>query len=62
MKATMVELTAAEKIELITRGLQEVLKKNIIEDVIVKENRPLKVYWGSSSPSERTPSPELANS
>lgn len=45
----MVELTAAEKIELITRGLQEVLKKNIIEDVIVKENRPLKIYWGLSS-------------
>lgn len=42
----MAASTAAEKIELITRGLQEVLKLNIIEDVIIKENRPLKIYWG----------------
>ncbi|KAI5851300.1 tRNA synthetases class I-domain-containing protein [Morchella snyderi] len=44
----MAESTAAEKIELITRGLQEVLKLNIIEDVIIKENRPLKIYWGTA--------------
>lgn len=53
----MVELTATEKVELITRGLQEVLKKNILEDVIVKENRPLKVYWGSSSPLRKNSFP-----
>lgn len=35
-----------EKIALITHGLQEVLKGNILEDVIEKEGRPLKVYWG----------------
>lgn len=47
----MVEMTAAEKVELITRGLQEVLRKNVIEDIIVKENRPVKIYWGLSPPS-----------
>lgn len=60
----MVEMTAAEKVELITRGLQEVLKKNIIEDVIVKENRALKVYWGSPPLTRAlwiTPSLGLAN-
>lgn len=60
----MVEMTAAEKVELITRGLQEVLKKNIIEDVIVKENRALKVYWGSFLLTRAlwiTPSLGLAN-
>lgn len=44
----MTAQTPQEKIELITRGLQEVLKLNIIEDVIIKENRPLKVYWGTA--------------
>ncbi|KAI5810597.1 tRNA synthetases class I-domain-containing protein [Pyronema omphalodes] len=44
----MAELTAQEKIALITQGLQEVLKENIIEDVLVKENRPLKIYWGTA--------------
>ena len=40
------ELTAHEKIALIKQGLQEVLKGDIIEDVIIRQNRPLKIYWG----------------
>lgn len=44
----MAELNAQEKISLITQGLQEVLKENIIADVLIKENRPLKIYWGTS--------------
>lgn len=35
-----------EKITLITQNLQEVLRSDILEDVIVKQNRPLKIYWG----------------
>jgi tyrosyl-tRNA synthetase len=42
----MASLNAQEKISLIKRGLQEVLKENIIPDVIEKEGRPLKIYWG----------------
>lgn len=40
------ELSPQEKISLITQNLQEVLKQEIIEDVILKQNRPLKIYWG----------------
>ena len=43
----MVEaLSPQEKVALITENLQEVLKLNIIEDGVVKQNRPLIVYWG----------------
>jgi hypothetical protein len=39
-------LSSQEKVALIAENLQEVLKPNIIEDVVVKQNRPLIVYWG----------------
>lgn len=39
-------LSAQEKIALIHENLQEVLKADIIEDVIIKQNRPLVIYWG----------------
>ncbi|KAF3906388.1 hypothetical protein ABW20_dc0104687 [Dactylellina cionopaga] len=38
-----------EKIALITRNLQEVLGEDIIIDVIEKQNRPLKIYWGTAT-------------
>lgn len=38
-----------EKIALITQNLQEVLRPDIVEDVIVKQNRPLKIYWGTAT-------------
>ena len=45
-------MNSQEKLELITSGLQEVLKFSILEDVIVKEGRNLKIYWGKNlSPS-----------
>lgn len=45
--ATMAEiLSADEKIALIKQNLQEVLKPEIIENVIKNENRPLIIYWG----------------
>lgn len=39
-------LSAHEKLALIYENLQEVLKADIIEDVIIKQNRPLVIYWG----------------
>ena len=41
------ELSPQEKIDLIYENLQEVLKPEIIEDVVIKQDRPLKVYWGT---------------
>lgn len=40
-------LSADERIALINQNLQEVLKPEIIENVIKKENRPLVIYWGA---------------
>ena len=43
-------LTAEEKIALINENLQEVLKPEVIEDVIVRQNRSLIIYWGKFLP------------
>ena len=40
-------LSADEKIALINEQLHEVLKPEIIDDVIKKQNRPLVIYWGT---------------
>ena len=40
-------LKPQEKIALIKENLQEVLKSELLEDVIVKQDRPLKIYWGT---------------
>lgn len=40
------DLSADERIALIRENLQEVLKLDIVEDVIKNQNRPLCVYWG----------------
>lgn len=37
-----------EQYNLITKGLQETLNGQIIKDVLEKEKRPLKVYWGTA--------------
>ncbi|KAI4129113.1 MAG: hypothetical protein LQ338_002411 [Usnochroma carphineum] len=42
-------MSAQDKLALIKENLQEVLKEDLIEDVIVKQNRPLKVYWGTAT-------------
>ncbi|KAF8455523.1 tRNA synthetases class I-domain-containing protein [Terfezia claveryi] len=41
-------MNSKERIELITGGLQEVLKGNILEEVIEREGRSLKIYWGTA--------------
>lgn len=40
-------LSADQKIALINENLQEVLKPEIIEDVIRNQDRPLAIYWGN---------------
>lgn len=44
-------MTVQERIALINHNLQEVLNPEIIEDVMVKQNRNLEVYWGMCRPS-----------
>lgn len=44
----MADLDPQEKIALINANLQEVLRPDIIENAIVKENRPLVIYWGEA--------------
>lgn len=41
-------LSPQDKLALIKENLQEVLKPEILEDVVVKQNRPLVIYWGIS--------------
>ncbi|SCN92522.1 related to tyrosine-tRNA ligase [Fusarium fujikuroi] len=41
-------MTPEESITLIKANLAEVLNPEIIDDVILKENRPLWVYWGTA--------------
>lgn len=40
------KLGTEESIALIHENLQEVLKPEIIEDVIKNQKRPLVIYWG----------------
>jgi len=41
--------TAAEKLALIKHNLQEVLNEEIITDILNKNERPLKLYWGTAT-------------
>ena len=40
------DLSREERLTLIYQNLQEVLKPEIIEEIVLKEDRPLKIYWG----------------
>ena len=40
------ELSREERLQLIHQNLQEVLKPEIIERIVLNEDRPLKIYWG----------------
>ena len=42
-------LSADEKMHLITRNLDEVCKRELIEKVLTEEKRDLKVYWGTAT-------------
>jgi tyrosyl-tRNA synthetase len=41
--------TAAEKLALIKHNLQEVLNEEILTDILTKNERPLKLYWGTAT-------------
>lgn len=41
-------MTAEDKYNLISKGLQEVLNPQIIKNVLENEDRPLKIYWGTA--------------
>ena len=43
------DLTPDEKLALVKSQLQEVLREEILEDVILKEKRPLVIYWGTAT-------------
>jgi tyrosyl-tRNA synthetase len=46
----MSDLDPQQRIALIKENLSEVLRLDIIENVIVNENRPLSIYWGQACP------------
>ena len=48
------ELSREERLTLIYQNLQEVLKPEIIEQVVLKEDRPLKIYWGMAKLDRQT--------
>jgi tyrosyl-tRNA synthetase len=43
------ELTPEEKLALIKQNLDEVMKPEILEEIILKEQRPLVIYWGTAT-------------
>ena len=43
------DLEPEQRLALITENLSEVLKPDILEDVVVKQKRPLKIYWGTAT-------------
>ncbi|CAD6589188.1 MAG: hypothetical protein ASARMPRED_003956 [Alectoria sarmentosa] len=42
-------LSREQRLKLIHQNLQEVLKPEIIEHVVLKEDRPMKIYWGTAT-------------
>ena len=45
----MAELSREDRLKLIHQNLQEILKPDIIEQIVLKEDRPLKIYWGMAN-------------
>lgn len=43
------KMTPEESITLIKANLTEILHPDIIDDVILKDKRPLRVYWGTAT-------------
>ena len=51
---TMAEQSSREeRLKLIHQNLQEVLRPDIIEHVVLTEDRPLKIYWGMAKLDRR---------
>lgn len=47
--STLLAQTPSEKLNLIKNNLQEVLNHEIIEEILNKNERPLKIYWGTAT-------------
>ncbi|KAM0803913.1 tyrosyl-tRNA synthetase [Usnea florida] len=45
----MADLSREDRLKLIHQNLQEILKPDIIEQIVLKEDRPLKIYWGTAT-------------
>ena len=43
------DLSPEQKVSLIKKQLQEVLHEDILEDVVLKQKRPLVIYWGTAT-------------
>ena len=41
-------LNPQEQLALIQANLAETMRPEIIEDIVLKQQRPLKIYWGLS--------------
>lgn len=48
MAAASINLSAQERFELITRDLQEVLGGDAIKAILDKDERPVRMYWGTA--------------
>jgi hypothetical protein len=40
------DMSAAERLSIVTNNLQEILNPEIMEDVLNKGEKPLTIYWG----------------
>jgi tyrosyl-tRNA synthetase len=49
------KLSPEDSIALIKANLAEVLNPELIDHVILKEKRPLKVYWGTATTGKLSP-------
>ena len=47
--STSLAQTPSEKLNLIKNNLQEVLNLEIVEEILTKNERPLKIYWGTAT-------------
>ena len=55
----MISLSPEEQLEIILENTTEVLKEDIIRDVIFNQKRPLKVYWGAQSHYRTSPHTDI---
>ncbi|KXL47759.1 MAG: hypothetical protein FE78DRAFT_77840 [Acidomyces sp. 'richmondensis'] len=49
MNGAQLATTPEEKLALVKKNLQEVLNAEIIEEVLTKNERPLRIYWGTAT-------------
>lgn len=40
------DLTPQQKLDLIKENLSEIMHLDIVEDIVLKQKRPMTIYWG----------------